>query len=363
MYVINEKGWDSLLSINKQINVHNKGFVHNIDVLDHSEGLVCVIDFSSNVFQDITDLKHYKSILNSYIENFGENLYFQLSSAIFSDDRVYLKCLNSLKFFLDNFHDTGVKIILLDDVYYLEESHAHCKDILNKIGGFTRHYSPNQFMKTSEETLQVIGEYFDDYDKFQNLINEGLESANKLVEICNYNIPIGEPKLPMFEIDGVELTKSESDNLLWDLCQIGMENIIYKKIPKSKHHIYEKRLKHEFDIISGAGFSDYFLILADVVDFANSNKVFVGPGRGSAAGSLLAYVIGVTLVDPIEYGLLFERFLNESRFKESFNYTVTLENNTVLSFTEGELVKMEDGSKIESNKLVEGDEVSSTYSV
>lgn len=126
-----------------------------------------------------------------------------------------------------------------------------------------------------------------------------------LVERCNVTIPLREPELPQFPLpEG--LTTSE---FLQQKAQAGLTALLQGVVPDS----YQERLAYELQVIDQMGFADYFLIVQDIVHAAQSMGVMTGPGRGSAAGSLVAYSLGITLVDPLKYGLLFERFLNPNR--------------------------------------------------
>jgi DNA polymerase III catalytic subunit, DnaE type len=133
---------------------------------------------------------------------------------------------------------------------------------------------------------------------------EGLEQLDRLVEECRLEIPFHNRLLPKYPVPGGE----DADQYLARLCREGLT----KRLGQPKGE-YIKRLDYELDIIRKMKFSDYFLIVWDFVKYAKDSGMMVGPGRGSAAGSLVAYVLGITDVDPIRYDLLFERFLNPER--------------------------------------------------
>jgi DNA polymerase-3 subunit alpha len=131
-----------------------------------------------------------------------------------------------------------------------------------------------------------------------------LKQLDDVVEQINMEIPFAQPQLPEFQTPNAET----STQYLEDLCHQQLE-----QSENAQNVEYQQRLERELDIIQSMGFADYFLIIHDVVQFAHQNHILTGPGRGSAAGSLVAYLLGITSVDPIEYGLLFERFLNPER--------------------------------------------------
>ena len=136
---------------------------------------------------------------------------------------------------------------------------------------------------------------------------EQIDTTNneKIYEMCNLEIPCNKNLLPIYKtpnnIDQYEYLKQ--------LCKEGLKKIFGETVQK----IYIERLKYELEIINKMGFSNYFLIVWDYVKYAKENKILVGPGRGSAAGSLVAYTLNITTIDPIKYNLLFERFLNPER--------------------------------------------------
>ena len=154
----------------------------------------------------------------------------------------------------------------------------------------------SHYLKNSEE-LQVS------YRKFD--IEDALKNAEKIGEICTAEIKFQDPQLPKFKQNKFPTSKE----YLHALAQEGLAKRFNSQIPAQ----YQKRLDYELQVINEMGFDDYFLIVWDVMNFAHSVHITTGPGRGSAAGSLVSYALRITEVDPIEYNLLFERFLNPAR--------------------------------------------------
>ena len=154
----------------------------------------------------------------------------------------------------------------------------------------------SHYLKNSEE-LQVS------YRKFD--IEDALENAEKIGEICTAEIKFQDPQLPKFKQNKFPTSKE----YLHALAQEGLAKRFNNQIPAQ----YQKRLDYELQVINEMGFDNYFLIVWDVMNFAHSVHITTGPGRGSAAGSLVSYALRITEVDPIEYNLLFERFLNPAR--------------------------------------------------
>ena len=131
---------------------------------------------------------------------------------------------------------------------------------------------------------------------------EGLKNTFLIAQECFLSFPKGENLLPLYDCD-------DPKKYLFDLCRLGLKKRLGKEIPD----FYKERLLYELRVIHDMGFDNYFLVVYDFIRFAKKSKILVGPGRGSAAGSLVAYSLGITDIDPIEYDLLFERFLNPER--------------------------------------------------
>ena len=131
---------------------------------------------------------------------------------------------------------------------------------------------------------------------------EGLENTVKVADNCKIVFPPAENLLPIYDCDNPK-------KYLFDLCRVGLKKRLNEEIPET----YKDRLTYELTVIDEMGFDNYFLVVYDFIRFAKKNNILVGPGRGSAAGSLVAYALGITDIDPLKYDLLFERFLNPER--------------------------------------------------
>ena len=197
--------------------------------------------------------------------------------------------------------ETGIPLVATNDVHYIEKEHNRMQRILICIqtGNTVSEENPLEF-KTNEFYLKTEDEM---KEVFPNDL-EALENSSKIAERCNVEFEFGKIKLPKFDIgdrDHFEYFKEK--------CENGMRRI-YGDNPPSE---VKERLDYELEIINKMGYVDYYLIVADFVNYAKSNGIPVGPGRGSGAASLAAYCIGITGIDPLKYNLFFERFLNPER--------------------------------------------------
>jgi DNA polymerase-3 subunit alpha len=202
--------------------------------------------------------------------------------------------------------ETGIELVATNDVHYTKKEHAEAHDVLlciqtgKKIHDTDRmKFSNDQFYLRSEEEMLA---YFKD-------IPEALENTAKIAARCNVEIEFGKYHLPEFNKTPEGMTNSE---YLRVLCNEGLAER-YGDSNGNISQSYLDRLEHEIAIIEDMGFVEYFLIVWDFIKYARDSGIPVGPGRGSAAGSIVAYSLRITDIDPIRYGLIFERFLNPER--------------------------------------------------
>ena len=197
--------------------------------------------------------------------------------------------------------ETGIDLVATNDVHYTMAEDAEPHDVLlclqtgKKLTDENRmRYEGGQYYVKSPEEMAELFPY----------ALEALENTHKIAERCHVEIEFGVTKLPRYDVpDG--LTSWEYLN---KLCHEGLEQRYHPVTEELK-----KRLDYELTTIKNMGYVDYFLIVWDFIKYARDNDIMVGPGRGSAAGSLVAYTLGITQLDPIRYDLLFERFLNPER--------------------------------------------------
>ncbi len=198
--------------------------------------------------------------------------------------------------------ETGIELIVTNDVHYTNAEDAEAHDILlciqtgKKLQDEDRmRYEGGQYFVKSEEEMQALFPY----------AKQALENTQKIADRCHVEIEFGKTKLPKYDVpDGYTAWE-----YLNRLCFDGLA----QRYPKQQAQELKARLEYELDVIKTMGYVDYFLIVWDYIHFAKEHGISVGPGRGSAAGSLVAYTTGITNIDPIKYSLIFERFLNPER--------------------------------------------------
>jgi len=238
--------------------------------------------------------------------------------AIFGPDNFFLEIMeNGLSEqdvanagLIDLSHELSIPLVATNDCHYLNREDAEAHEVLLCIQtGKTledrdrMRFSTDQFYLRSPEEMKYL------FQKHP----EAIENTVKLAERCNLTFDFGHFFLPKFEIS----SDQNLDDFMKDKAEKGLEELKPKILKGNQDESlwdnYAKRLREELDIIRSMGFAGYFLIVSDFVNYAKQHDIPVGPGRGSAAGSLVAYALGITNVDPIRYGLFFERFLNPDR--------------------------------------------------
>jgi len=242
----------------------------------------------------------------------GENVF--LESQLMDQDNLPIQKLlsNSIK---DIAHNSGVKVICTPDAHYANKIDADDQRIL--LCNNLKVTLPDIAKKLANDEEAPMGCFFssDNYhilsqEEINSLHNEEeIENTNLVADMCeDYNI-LSKPQLPPFECPN----QLDADQYLRELCREGWRLKIASQIDKTEHQNYTDRIKYELEVLQGAGLSSYFLIVQDIVDYVRKNNWLPGPGRGSAAGCLVSYLIGITSIDPMKYNLLFDRFYNSGR--------------------------------------------------
>lgn len=243
-----------------------------------------------------------------YMDIFGkENFYLELQSNGLVEQYQVNEALVKLS------KDLGLKLVATNDCHYLRKEHTRAHEILlciqtNKTifdDKRMRFHTDELYFKSPDEMVKAFRH-----------VPEALHNTLEIADRCQLEIPLGKHIFPEFPLENGETAEERFENLAreglakrWQ--KIGLKFPADQRELKWK--VYQERLEREIEVIKKTGFAPYFLIVADFISYSKSRGIPVGPGRGSAAGSLAAYAMGITDIDPIEHGLLFERFLNEER--------------------------------------------------
>lgn len=300
-FVKNEMGWNNLLLINKEINVINNGkFIEKDVFLNFIEGLIIIIDIKYSQYE--------KSL--SYSQKITE-FYYQLDTVEFSNEEKDKDYLINLKKFIKS----DLKPILISDAYYIDKEDSRVKQILNGISNNRDYKSENQYFKSIEENYNLLLNLFENENNCIDLFQLSLSNLFEISNKCDFKIQTNTKFLPEYIMTNEEKNRYNSkEEMFLDLIDKGLKRIN----KESEIEKYKVRLEEEIETIKlvqsdfGNGI-DYFLISWDILRFCHENNIIVGLGRGSSAGSLVAYCLDIVKINPFDYNLLFSRFLNKGR--------------------------------------------------
>ncbi|MBX5475798.1 MAG: DNA polymerase III subunit alpha [Clostridia bacterium] len=305
----NEEGYRNLMRLSSASFVDGFYYKPRIDkalLAKHREGLIATTaclggEVPSLLLANRVD--DARRALEEYLEIFGrDRLYVELQNQGLPEQRRVNPLLRQLA------RDYGLKVVACNDAHYLRREDALAHDVLlciqtgKNLDDPDRLRFPNQefYVKSGDEMAEMFAD-----------CPEALDATLEIAERCNVELRFGRLHLPAFDLP----QGFESDAAyLRALC----EDRLPRRYPDldadpERRAAVRQRLDYELDVIERMGYPSYFLIVADFVDYARSRGIAVGPGRGSAAGSIVAYVLGITDIDPLKYSLLFERFLNPDR--------------------------------------------------
>lgn len=299
----NETGYKNLIKIVSQgftEGFYAKPRIDHQLLMEHHEGLVCLSAcLAGEIPQAILDNDYDKAKETAlwYRDVFGaENYYLEIQDHGIKEQKI----VNEQIYKISN--ETGIPLVATNDTHYVEkEDHLvqqvliciQTNHVLGEDTGLEFH-SNEFYLKNEEEMISVFKNHLD-----------AIENTSKIADMCNMEFDFSETKLPYFEVESGQ----NHFEYFKERCFAGLLEKYGKDVPSE----YVDRLNYELQTINTMGYTDYYLIVADFVDYAKSKGIPVGPGRGSGVGSIASYCIGITSVDPMEYNLLFERFLNPER--------------------------------------------------
>ena len=299
----NETGYKNLcylVSMAFTEGFYNKPRIDWALLHERAEGLICLSGCVAGAIPRMINAGNYEGAKNKALE----------LSELFGRDGFYLEIQDhgleaekrAAEGLLRIHRETGIPLAVTNDAHYVEKDDAYYQDVLMCV----------QMQKTITDPARMKFEtnefYLKDEAEMRALFPEYPEAADntaKIADMCGYDFEFGKYKLPRFKLPEGE---NDSFDYLQKLCRAGLA----RRYPNDDGTV-AKQLDYELAMIKKMGFVDYFLIVSDFIAYAKSQKIPVGPGRGSAAGSVVSYTLNITDVDPIKYSLYFERFLNPER--------------------------------------------------
>lgn len=302
----NNDGYKNLIKISSEAYV--KGFYYKprIDkefLKKHKDGVICLSAcMQGEISRRILDkepLEKIKQTIEEYIEIFGkEDFYIELQNNGFEAQNELNKKLFKLS------KEFGLKAVATNDTHYVNKGDHVLQDVMlciqtgSKVNDIKRMKIETEdlYLKTREEMIEALGEEY----------IEAIDNTNGIADKCNVQIEFGKFKFPYYVIPEGE---SNINSYLKTLIYEGLK----KRYPLGFNQEIIERIEYEISVINKMGYAGYFVVVWDFINFAKNKGIPIGPGRGSAAGSLVAYALAITELDPLKYNLIFERFLNPER--------------------------------------------------
>ncbi|MDY0391460.1 DNA polymerase III subunit alpha [Desulfobulbus oligotrophicus] len=236
---------------------------------------------------------------------FGDRLYLEIQENGLPEQTIANEGLMALA------DELGIKLVATNDCHYLTQEESYAHEVLLCIQTGRTIDDPNRFRFNTNQLFFKSG---DEMAAQFGYCPQALSNTLEVAERCDLHLKLGESHFPIFPVKKGETLDSVFAQTCWDGLKERLDDMHeLEPVGVETEKIYRERLTHEIDVIQKMGFSGYFLIVADFINWAKQQKIPVGPGRGSGAGSLAAYCLQITNIDPIPYGLLFERFLNIER--------------------------------------------------
>jgi len=299
----NNRGYHNLIQLVSKAWLEGFYYKPRVDkelLADYSDGLICLSACVQGEIPQLLLKGRYEAAKNAaaeYSQIFGrDNFFLELQDHNLQPEKEAASGIIKISQELD------LPLVVTNDAHYLNKSDADLQDVLLALQTGTTVDDKNRMTFQGEEF------YFKTPEEMEALfpdIKTAYDNTVKIAERCNVELDFDKFYLPDYpDIENGE----KPESLLKKLCYKGLKNKSFQDIKEA-----EKRLEYELSIIYKMGYASYFLIVYDFVKYAEENGIRVGPGRGSAAGSLVAYLLNITKVNPLKYGLLFERFLNPER--------------------------------------------------
>jgi len=300
----NNVGYHNLIKIISEGFVNGYYYRPRVDyefIQQYHEGLICLSACLSGDLPKLLLREQYeeaKAYIRRMQELFGpDHFYVEIMDHGIREEKIVLPRLIAIA------REMNVPLVATNDCHYLEEKDADAQEVLMCIQtGKTLEDSARMRMETRE--LYVKSE--EQMRQLFRMCPEAVDRTQEIAERCNVEFTFGKTQLPAYPVPEGETSWS----LLCRMCREGMAR--HYPDAREEDEPYQ-RLNYELDTIKSMGFVDYFLIVWDFIHYAKSQGIMVGPGRGSGAGSIVAYSLGITMLDPLKYQLLFERFLNPER--------------------------------------------------
>lgn len=343
LYVKNFQGWLNLLKFNTILNVDGEPHIKEQFLIDNRQDLFIVADPKSIDFHDTKNI----------VEEID---YYQLDTVRFINEEKDAWYIDNLERFICS---GNMKPISITDAFYLEQEDYRTREVIWAVAKAFDDKTNNQYFKSKGEyATEFLNMFEDDNKSWIKIYKEAISNEAHLIENCNFKYDTDTRHLPKYVMTEEEASQyNTNEELFMGLIKKGFKE---KGI---QEQVYIDRLKIEIEVLRMGDVIDYFLALHDIVRQSKQEGFLTGIGRGSAGGSLIAYLLGIIQIDPLEFDLLFERFLNSGRmgeYRDKPMFTLTLEDGSEVKLAEGALVRvLRDGKEkvIFIHEIKEGDDL------
>lgn len=322
LLVKNQEGYENLMKIVSEASINGFYYKPRVDfdfIKEHCEGLIaCSACLGGQVSKNLLrgNKEKAKETALKYKELFKEDFYLELQYHGLPEQLKVNEMLVELS------KECDIPLICTNDIHYIKKEDSKSHDVLLCIQTGKTVDEPNRMRYPAEQFYLRSG---DEMEEMFSYVPEALDNTLKIAEKCNFDYKFHESKLPKFPlpegVDAFEYLREICYRGLFDRYEIfgalkgAFEEEKLRELCEKEEEAKElcERLDYELNIINQMGYVDYFLIVWDFIKYAVDNGIPTGPGRGSAAGSIVAYTLDITKIDPIKYSLIFERFLNPER--------------------------------------------------
>ena len=335
LLAMNNQGFENLcriMSRAEELGKYYKPRTDHEDLEKYSEGIICLSGcMGSEISEAIRagDDKRAKDLIAWYKKVFGDRFYLEMQDHGHPKSTTYSKEQEKInQWHLKHAKELGVPLVVTCDAHYLSHEDQDAHEVLLCIGT-AAYLSDTNRMTLKDYDLHVISAE-EIIDHWQDTCPEAVQNTKKIADRCDVDLNLGRILIPKFPVPEGETEESylqklvfrglvyryadksleETEKLSVDECRKLLEKV---DKTRDEHHQIIPRIEYEMSVVSKMGYNGYFLIVQDFINWGKSQRIVYGPGRGSAAGSILAYALRITELDPLKYDLLFERFLNPDR--------------------------------------------------
>ena len=338
LLAMNNQGFQNLCHLMSEAEIHGRYYKPRIDhqiMEQYSEGIICLSGCAGSEISEAiraNDHKHAMELVNWYHKVYGDRFYLEMQDHGHPDSPSHWDVQNHINQELAKIADeTGLPLVVTCDAHYLRHEDQDAHEVLLCVGTASNLSDPNR-MSFKDLELHVIPPA-DIIARWGKDFPEAVRNTRRIADRCNVDLQLGRILIPKFPLPDGENEKTYLDKLVFQGLVYryagykleDTENLtipecrqILEKIDQTPERASENlkilpRIDYELSVVDKMGYNGYFLIVQDFINWGKSQRIVFGPGRGSAAGSILAYALRITELDPLKYDLLFERFLNPDR--------------------------------------------------